>query len=142
MTASSTAPARTTGSTSTRALTLAAGVAVAVALNLVIAAVAVSLGAPSDYGPLSAPALVVFTVAPIVVGWFVWQAIARRVRHPRRTLATLVVAVFVLSLIPDIVLLATGFVPGTNLVAVVALMLTHVVVLGVAVVAYVAASRR
>jgi hypothetical protein len=43
--------------------------------------------------------------------------------------------------VPDILLLALGFIPGTVPVAVYALMLMHVVVVAVAVPAYVIAAR-
>lgn len=125
-----------------RALLLAGAVALAVALNLLVAAVAVLAGAPAGYPPLSAPVLALFTVVPMTVGWFGWRFVERRSRRPARTLGVLVAVVFVLSLVPDLVLLATGFIPGTNTVAVVALLLTHVVVMATAVPAYIAASRR
>ncbi|RZU11080.1 hypothetical protein EV645_6238 [Kribbella rubisoli] len=45
-------------------------------------------------------------------------------------------AVLVLSMIPDLLLLATGFIPHTSGIAVAGLMLMHVVVTAVAVPAY------
>lgn len=135
---------RTTPATAvrTRAVVLIATVAIAVAVNLVVAAVATAVGAPAGFPALSAPALITFTVLPLTVGWFVWQAIAARVRRPERTLLTLAAIVFVVSLVPDLILLATGFIPGTNLTAVVGLMTAHAVVLGAAVIGYTAALRR
>jgi len=126
----------------TRAAVLVATVAVAVAANLLVAAVATALGAPAGYPALSAPALITFTVLPLTAGWFVWQAIAARVRRPERTLVILAAVVFVVSLAPDLILLATGFIPGTNVTAVVGLMTAHAVVLGAAVIGYTVARRR
>lgn len=126
----------------TRAAILIATVAVATAVNLVVAALATALGAPAGYPALSAPALITFTVVPLTIGWFVWQPLARRVRRPQRTLVILAAVVLVVSFVPDLILLATGFIPGTTLAAVLGLMTAHVVVLAAAVVGYTAALRR
>ncbi|WP_242497820.1 hypothetical protein [Microbacterium protaetiae] len=67
--------------------------------------------------------------------------VRNRARNPRRTLTLLVPIVAVLSFAPDVVLLATGFVPGTTTIAVVALMIMHIVTIAVAVPCYILASR-
>jgi hypothetical protein len=125
-----------------RIAVLAAAVVVAVAVNAGIAAIAVAAGAPATFSPLTLPVFGAFTVIPIVIGWFVWRALARRLRHPSRTLPVLAVAVLVVSYVPDVVLLATGFIPGTTTTAVVALMAMHIVVIGSAVAGYTLAGRR
>jgi hypothetical protein len=58
------------------------------------------------------------------------------VARPRAVLRVLVPVVLVLSMIPDLLLLATGFVPHTSGIAVAGLMLMHVVVTAVAVPAF------
>jgi hypothetical protein len=129
-------------SRSRTALILAAAVVVAVAANAVVATIAVAVGAPATYGPLTFPAYGLFTVLGIVAGWIGWSLVRRRARDPRRTLTMLVPIVTVASFIPDILLLALRFIPGTTGSAVVALMVMHLVVVAVAVPAYVWASRR
>jgi hypothetical protein len=124
-----------------RALLLAAAVALAVTLNAVVAALAVAAGAPADYPPLTLPALTTFTALGVIAGWIGWVLIHRMARNPRVVLRVLVPAVVVLSLVPNVVLLATGFIPGTTVVGVVALMVMHVLVAAVAVPAYAYASR-
>ena len=124
------------------ALTLAAAVVIAIAANTVVAAVAVATGAPASYGPLTFPAYGLFTALGVVVGWIGWSVVQRKAHDPRRTLSILVPAVAVASFVPDVLLLAWGFVPGTTAGAVIALMVMHVVVVAVAVPAYAFASRR
>lgn len=121
---------------------LAAAAVVAVGLNAVVAAVAISLGAPTDYGPLTLPAYALFTVLGIAAGWAGWLIVLRRARDARRVLAVLVPVVTVLSLVPDVLLLTLRFIPGTTPAAAIALMVMHLVVVAVAVPAYALASRR
>jgi hypothetical protein len=56
-----------------------------------------------------------------------------RVARPRAVLRVLVPVLLVLSFLPDVVLLVTGFIPGTTVTGAVALMLMHLTVAGVAV---------
>ena len=123
-------------STARAAVVLVIACAVAILVNTVVAVAAVALGAPTSYGPLTFPAYATFSVLGIAVGWVGWRVVRARARDPRRTLARLVPVVAVLSFVPDVVLLATGFIPGTRPAAVVALMIMHVVVLACAVPAY------
>ncbi len=124
------------------ALTLAAAVVIAIVANTVVAAVAVATGAPAGYGPLTLPAYGLFTALGVVAGWIGWSTVQRRAHDPRRTLSILVPAVAVASFVPDVLLLAWGFIPGTTTGAVIALMVMHLVVVAVAVPAYAFASRR
>lgn len=124
------------------ALILTAAVAIAIALNAVVAAVAIATGAPATYGPLTPPAFGLFTALGVAAGWVGWSLVTRRAKDPRRTLSILVPLVTVASFIPDVLLLALGFIPGTTTGAVIALMAMHVVVVAVAVPAYALASRR
>ncbi len=131
-----------TGSRLRTGLILTAAVVVAIAVNAVVALIAVAAGAPATYGPLTLPAYALFTTLGIVVGWIGWSLVRRRARDPRRTLAILVPIVTVASFVPDVLLLVTRFIPGTTASAVIALMVMHLVVVAVAVPAYVWASQR
>lgn len=123
------------------AIVLVAATALAVALNAIVAAIAVAAGAPASYGPLTFPAYTLMTVVGMVAGWIGWSVVTRRARDPRRVLGWLVPLVAVLSFVPDVLLLALGFIPGTTTTAVVALMAMHIVVLAVAVPAFATATR-
>jgi hypothetical protein len=123
------------------ALLLLTAIAAAVVLNAVVAMIAIAAGAPSDYGPLTFPAFTLFTVVGILAGWAGWALLQRRARNPHRTLSVLIPVVLVLSFVPDLLLLAFRFIPGTTPGAAVALMVMHLVVAGVAVPAYALISR-
>lgn len=114
---------------------------IAIAVNAAIAAVALATGATAGYGPLTFPAYALFTVLGIGAGWAGWVLVHRRARDPRRTLLVLVPTLTVLSFVPDVLLLAFGFIPGTTATAVIALMLMHLVVVAVAVSAFALADR-
>ena len=133
---------RTAGTGAARtALIVGAAVIVAVAVNALIAFAAVAAGAPSDYSPLLPPAYASLTAIAVIVGWFGWKAVRTRARDPRRTLGILVPVIGVLSFLPDVILLTTGFIPGTTAIAVLALMAMHVTTLAIAIPAYVLAGR-
>ncbi|WP_334152631.1 DUF6069 family protein [Microbacterium sp.] len=121
---------------------LLAAAVVAILLNAAVAAVAVAAGAPSGYGPLTPPAYGLFTVLGVGIGWLGWRLVLSRARDPRRTLSVLAPVILVASFIPDILLLMLRFIPGTTMSAAVALMAMHVVVVLVAVPAYMLATRQ
>ncbi|MEH0110360.1 DUF6069 family protein [Tersicoccus sp. MR15.9] len=135
-TATVTAPRRTHCAGLRSAAVLAAAAVVAVTLNSLVALVARAAGAPADYGPLTLPAQAMLTVIGLVVGWIGWRLVQRRARDPRRTLRVLVPAVVLVSFVPDVLLLALRFIPGTTTVGVLALMVMHLVVAAVAITAY------
>lgn len=138
-----TTASRTTSHSAARtAFLLIAAVLVAVGLNAIVAMSAAAAGAPDHYGPLTVPAYASMTAIGVIAGWFGWMIIRSRSRNPRRTLAVLVPVVAVVSFAPDVILVATGFVPGTTMIAVIALMIMHIVTIGVAVPCYILASRR
>lgn len=122
------------------ALLLTAAVALAVAVNTVVAVVAIAAGASSTYGPLTFPAYALFTALGVTAGWFGWVIVQRTSSSPRRTLTILVPVIVGLSLVPDVLLMAFGFIPGTTPAAALALMVMHLVVVAVAVPAYALAS--
>ena len=123
------------------ALILIAAVIVATALNALVAFLAVQAGASASYPPLTLPVFATFTVLGVAIGWIGWRIVQRRAARPGRVLAILVPAVVAASLVPNVVLLFTEFIPGTNPAAVWALMAMHVIVAGVGVIGYVLASR-
>lgn len=123
------------------AVILVAAVAVAIAANAVVAAIAITLGAPSTYGPLTFPAYALFTSLGIAAAWIGWTLVQRRARDPRRVLTVLVPTLTLLSFVPDLLLLALRFIPGTTATAVIALMIMHLVVVLVAVPACALATR-
>lgn len=141
MTASPTAESVASRPRLRTAAILITAVIVAVAVNAAIAAVAIAAGAPSTYGPLTLPAYALFTTLGVAAGWAGWVLVHRRAREPRRAIAVLVPVLTVLSFVPDVLLLAFGFIPGTTTPAVIALMLMHLVVVAVAVPAYALAMR-
>jgi hypothetical protein len=142
MTSATTARRAAPGSTLRTTAILAVAVVAAVAVNAIVATVAIAVGAPSDYGPLSFPAYTLFTVLGVTIGWLGWVLVRRHARDPRRMLSVLVPVVTLISLVPDVLLLVFGFIPGTNAAAATALMLMHLVVVAAAVPAYAFASRR
>jgi hypothetical protein len=109
---------------------------VAVALNAVIAATAHAAGASDDFEALQLPAYAVLTVFGVVVSAAAWAIIRARSARPARLLRTLVPAVLIVSLIPDIMVGVADSRPGTSWGAVIALMVMHVAVTAVAVPAY------
>jgi len=118
------------------ALLLLAAVAAAGLANTVIALAAVAAGAPSSYGPLTAPAYLTFTVVGVLVGYLGWRIVRRSAARPARVLRVLVPVVLVLSWVPDALLAALQFIPGTTLTGAIALALMHAVVVAVAVPVY------
>ncbi|MGR6963127.1 DUF6069 family protein [Geodermatophilus sp. URMC 61] len=120
---------------------LAAAIAVAAVgsavVNSVIAAIARGpLAASPDFQPLIAPVVLMWTVVGTVVGAIGWRLLTRRSAHPARLMHRLVPTVVVVSLIPDLLLLAADSMPGTSVPAVFALMAMHVATAAVAVPAY------
>ncbi|MFD7159377.1 DUF6069 family protein [Kribbella sp. NPDC059898] len=114
------------------AVLLAAAV-VAAGLNYLVARGAIALGAEAGFAPLTAPVFVPLTLIGTAAGYVGWTAVRRR---SAAALKVVVPVVLVLSMIPDLLLLATKFIPDTSGTAVAGLMLMHVVVTAVAVPAY------
>ncbi|GAA1875190.1 hypothetical protein GCM10009836_65540 [Pseudonocardia ailaonensis] len=125
----------------TAAAVLAAVVVIAVATNALVALIAHGLGANSDFAPLTPAVYGGFTALGVLVGWLGWRMVTRRAARPRAVLTVLVPVATVVSLAPDLALLALRFIPGTNAAGVVALMVMHLVVVAYAVPGYVLAGR-
>ena len=121
-------PALTTGA--------AAGVIAAVT-NVVISVIARGpLGASDDFVALTPAPILMWTIIGAVVGAVGWRLIVNTSARSRSLLTTLVPTVLVLSLSPDVALLATDSTPGQTTTGVVALMVMHVVTAAIAVTAY------
>ena len=137
-----TASTRTTtaGTVSWKSTAAAAGIGAVggLVINSVIAVVARSVfDAPATFQPLTLPAYGTFTVFGAIIGAVGWHLIATRARHATRLLGWLVPTLLVLSLIPDLMLLADKTMqPGTTTAGVIALMLMHFGVAAAAVPAY------
>ena len=114
------------------AVVLVAGAVVAVAANAVIAFSAVAAGASTDFHPV-AFVYIPFTVVGYFAAYLGWRTIRARSARPAAVLRVLVPVLTILSFIPDVAVLATGFIPGTSATAVIALALMHPVVVAVAV---------
>lgn len=113
-----------------------AGVIAAVT-NVVISAIARGpLGANDDFVPLSPGPIVMWTILGAIVGAVGWRLIVNASARSRALLNTLVPTVLVLSLIPDVALLATDSEAGQTTTGVAALMVMHVVTAVIAVTAY------
>jgi len=127
-TTSTTAPAA-----SRVAVLLLAAAALSAAATSIVAFGALALGAEPSFAPLQPPAYLTFAVLGTLAGVGGWVLVARRVRNSARVLRALVPALVLASLIPDVVLLLTGFIPGTSPIGVVVLALMHPIVATVAV---------
>jgi hypothetical protein len=105
--------------------------------NVVISAIARGpLGASDEFVPLTPGPVVLWTMLGALIGAVGWRLIVNTSAHSRALLITLVPTVLVLSLIPDIALLATDSVAGQTTAGVMALMVMHVVTAVIAVTAY------
>lgn len=129
-------------SASAKTLLLAAGALVAVGVNWVIGAIALAAGADADFKPLAVYVFGPFTVIAFAAASLGWRWVRSRASHPAALLRVLVPVLTVLSFAPDAVLLATGFIPGSSVTAVVALALMHLLVATVVAVARRVASVR
>ncbi|GGX03067.1 DUF6069 family protein [Streptomyces lomondensis] len=122
-----------------RALTVAAGLLAAAVVaslgNAVVALLARAAGASHDFEPLTPPAYVPLTVIGVLLGAIGWAIVRRVAKNPAGLLRWLAPVVVVVSFVPDLALLG-GETPGKGALAVGALMAMHVVVSGVAVLAY------
>ncbi len=126
-------PRRTTAGRAVTVLLLVAAVVVAGAINTVVAFGALAAGADASFAPLMPAVYLPFTLLGVAAGYLGWRIVRARAAHPLRALRVLVPVLLLASLIPDLVLLLTGFIPGTTVVGAVGLMLMHPVTVAVAV---------
>jgi hypothetical protein len=116
----------------TAVITLIAAIAVAVIAAQIIALAALAAGA-APFPPLMAYVFGPFAALGVLGGYVGWRIVRRVVPNPRAVLRILVPVVLVLSFVPDLALLITGFIPGTTTTGAIALMLMHLTVAGVVV---------
>lgn len=138
MTTSTSAPTRRSAVSLGTALRAGAVAGVIAAVtNVVISAIARGpLGASDDFVPLTPGPIVMWTILGAIIGAVGWRLVVTTSAHRRALLTTLVPTVLVLSLIPDVALLAADSVAGQTTAGVVALMVMHVVTAVIAVTAY------
>jgi len=102
-------------------------VALAVAANVLIRTVAVSvLGIGDGFLPLGVGPTVFFTVVGMTAAAIVFGLMARFARRPVRLFRRVALAALLISLVPDVLLLFSGSIPGTTTAAVFTLMVEHV----------------
>ena len=114
----------------TLALVALAAVASAVATSLVALAT-LALGADPTFAPLQPPAFLTFAIAGTLAALAGWVLVVRFVPRSARLLRVLVPVLLAVSLIPDVALLLTGFIPGATVPGVIGLMLMHPIVAAV-----------
>ncbi len=114
-----------------------AGVTAAV-LNVIVSAVARgAFDASDDFAPLTPGPIVMWTILGAIIGAVGWRAIVNKKADSKALLNKLVPTVLVLSLLPDVALLAGGdAVAGHSTDAVVALMVMHVLTAAIVVTGY------
>ena len=110
------------------ALLVLATVAASAAVTSAIALVAHATGAGEGFAPLQPQIYLTFAVVGTLAALGGWAHIVRIVARSARLLRVLVPVLVVLSLVPDVMLLVTGFIPGSTPAGVIALMLMHPVV--------------
>src|SRR5918997_4071065 len=116
------------------ALVGAVAVAVAVVVNVVIRTVAVSvLGIGEGFLPLGVGPTVFFTVVGMTGAVVVFGLILRFAQRPVRLFRRVALVVLLVSLVPDVLMLFSGSMPGTTVAGVITLMVEHVASWAVAV---------
>jgi len=115
---------------------LVAAIIVAVALDAADAAIAHAAGASAAFSPLKLPVYAAFTIIGILAGAAGWSYVRTHSASPRRLLRVLVPAVLLVSFLPDLIVGASGTLPGTSWGAVAALMAMHLIVGASAVTSY------
>ncbi len=109
-------------------------VALAVVVNVVIRTVAVSvLGIGEGFEPLGVGPTVFFTVVGMAGAVVVFGLILRFARRPVRLFRRVALAVLLVSLVPDVLMLFSGSMPGATVAGVLTLIVEHVASWAVAV---------
>jgi len=106
----------------------------AVVANVIIQQIAVAVLRPDPaFIPLTLVVPIVFTLIGVLGAVIVYAMIGRVSRQPIRLFRRVALVTLVVSFIPDILMLITGFNPGTTAANVVVLILMHVVAWAIAV---------
>jgi hypothetical protein len=102
--------------------------------NVILQQLAVAVLRPDPaFMPLTLMSPIVFTVVGVLGAVIVYALVGRFARNPVPLFRRIALITLVISFIPDILMLVTGFNPGTTLANVVVLMLMHVVAWAIAV---------
>jgi hypothetical protein len=100
----------------------------AVVANALLRQIAVAVLQPDPRFPPLSPAMpIVFTVIGVLGAVVVYALVGRFARNPIQLFRRIALVALVVSLVPDILMLATGFNPGTTVANVAVLMVMHVV---------------
>ena len=100
----------------------------AMAANTIIGLIAAALLNPDPgFIPLTVPVPAVFTLFGVLAAVVVYAAMVHFARKPVEQFRKVAMIALVVSFVPDILMLLTGFNPGTNLANVVVLIVMHVV---------------
>ncbi len=100
----------------------------AIIANVLIRQTAVAVLQPDPrFMPLSQAAPIVFTLFGVLGAVIVFALVGRFSRRPLRLFRRIALVTLVVTFVPDILMLVTGFNPGTTLANVIVLMLMHVV---------------
>ena len=101
--------------------------AFAIVVNVVIRTVAVSvLGLGEGFLPLGVGPTVFFTVVGMAGAVVVFGLVVRFAKRPVRVFRRVALVVLLVSLVPDLLLLFSGSMPGTTVAGVFTLMVEHV----------------
>jgi hypothetical protein len=109
---------------------LAAAVAT-VATNLAVLAFAkASFNIPEEFLPLAPVPVALWSTIGVMGATGVFALVARRSARPIATFRVIALAVLLISLVPNLFLLATSAMPGTTAPGVLSLMVMHLVAAG------------
>jgi hypothetical protein len=96
--------------------------------NVVLQQLAVALLRPDPaFMPLNLLPPIVFTIVGVLGAVIVYALVGRFARNPEPLFRRIALVTLLVSFVPDILMLITGFNPGTTLANVIVLMLMHVV---------------
>jgi hypothetical protein len=96
--------------------------------NVILQQIAVALLQPDPaFLPLTVAPPIFFSVVGVLGAVIVFGLMARFAKQPVALFKRVALIVMLVSLVPDILMLVTGFNPGTTLANVIVLMLMHVV---------------
>ena len=106
----------------------------AIVANVIIQQIAVAVLNPDPaFLPLTLLPPIIFTVVGVLGAVIVYAVIGRFARQPVHLFRRVALVTLVVSFIPDILMLITGFNPGTTAANVAVLLLMHVIAWAIAV---------
>lgn len=106
----------------------------AILANTIVWQIAVVVLQPDpQFVPFVAPVPIVFTFLGVLGAVLVFAVIGRISKNPIPLFRRVALIALLVSLIPDVLMLLTGFNPGTTLLNVLVLMLMHIIAYAIAV---------